>query len=110
MNIETSTAVLLALVVISGCIGQTTTTTTVTSTTTLATTTVQSLPMENETSCSNDIDCACGVHTDTGRCFYGNSRYVDVTRQCPDFCSGYAGNLRIKCVEGECVQVTTEWK
>jgi len=57
-----------------------------------------------ELSCQQDSDCACGVHKETRDCFYGNSRFVDTGEQCPDYCSGIAGNLEIKCVGGRCVQ------
>ncbi len=57
--------------------------------------------------CEKDGDCACGRHTMTGNCFYGNADYVDTSRQCPDFCTGIAGNLRIVCVNDECKQITT---
>jgi hypothetical protein len=29
-----------------------------------------------------------------------------VKKQCPDFCSGIAGHLRIVCDKGRCVQVS----
>lgn len=54
--------------------------------------------------CNYDGDCACGVHIDTGACFYGNKDYVG-PGLCPDFCSGFAGNLIIKCIDNECKQV-----
>ncbi len=60
--------------------------------------------LDNEKSCSVDADCACGTNIRTLQCFYGNKNYV-AAKQCPDFCSGFAGNLEIKCVKNECVQV-----
>lgn len=57
--------------------------------------------------CETDEDCACGRHTTTGNCFYGNVNYVNTTSQCPDFCTGIAGNFRIGCVKNECKQVRT---
>lgn len=61
-------------------------------------------------SCADDSDCACGgVDRNTGRCFLGNieyqKRYVDMSRQCPDFCSGIAGNLVTRCVDSKCMQM-----
>jgi hypothetical protein len=52
-------------------------------------------PQNPESYCKQDSDCACGVHVTTGECFYGNEDYVDTSRQCPDFCTGIAGNLEI---------------
>lgn len=57
-----------------------------------------------QTSCAQDSDCACGKNIATGECFYGNKDYVNVSQQCPDFCTGIAGNLEIKCVDNKCVQ------
>ena len=57
--------------------------------------------------CEQDADCACGAYINTGDCFYGNNNYVNTLQQCPDFCTGFAGNLRIKCVNNECKQVST---
>jgi len=59
-------------------------------------------PVPSEKYCAQDADCACGVSKATGDCFYGNKLYVDTTRQCPDFCTGIAGNLILKCVDNEC--------
>lgn len=58
--------------------------------------------------CGDDGDCACGRHIRTGNCFYGNADYVDTSRQCPDFCTGIAGHLRIGCVKNECKQITAQ--
>jgi len=55
--------------------------------------------------CSQDSDCACGVHAVTGECFYGNAAFVDTERQCPDFCTGIAANLAIRCISSECRHV-----
>ncbi|MFH1126888.1 MAG: hypothetical protein V1718_02145 [archaeon] len=63
--------------------------------------------MASETSCEKDEDCACGVHKTTGDCFYGNRDYVDTDKQCPDFCTGIAGNLKIRCIENICTQTVT---
>ena len=54
--------------------------------------------------CYTEEDCACGVHVETGDCFYGNKDFVIETEECPDFCSGIAGNLVIECIEGKCTQ------
>jgi eight-cysteine-cluster-containing protein len=61
-------------------------------------------------SCSSDSDCVCGgVEKSTGRCFLGNREYyeknVDKSKQCPDFCSGIAGNLVVRCVDDKCIQM-----
>ncbi len=62
----------------------------------------------DELSCNSNTDCICGVHINTEDCFYGNKNYVntDSSKTCPDFCSGIAGNLEIKCVENKCKQVS----
>jgi putative hemolysin len=65
---------------------------------------------QTEEFCRSDEDCACGTHVKTGKCFYGNKLYVDTTKQCPDFCSGFAGNLMIQCVNDECRQVPAKAK
>jgi len=54
--------------------------------------------------CESESDCACGTLLETGGCFYGNKKYVNTVDQCPDFCSGFAGNLYIKCEGNECLQ------
>ncbi len=61
-------------------------------------------PPKDESHCNTDRDCACGTHIKTGECFYGNKDYVNEEKQCPDFCSGIAGNLAIKCVNSTCNQ------
>lgn len=58
-----------------------------------------------ETKCDADEDCACGTNIMTGECFTGNKEYVNVTRQCPDFCTGIAGNFKTRCVEHVCRNV-----
>ncbi|MCX6695054.1 MAG: hypothetical protein NTU61_01995 [Candidatus Altiarchaeota archaeon] len=84
----------------------TSTTTLTTITTTTATTTPTTLSTVNpETYCETDSDCACGVHKTTGDCFLGNSKYVDVVRQCPDFCNGFAGDRDVGCVNNTCMSV-----
>jgi hypothetical protein len=67
---------------------------------------VKTIPVPvSETACTTDADCACGTHKDTGACFYGNKEFVNVKRQCPDFCTGIAAMFEIKCVNKECKQV-----
>ncbi len=61
-----------------------------------------------ETYCEEDADCACGVHWQTGNCFVGNQNYVDTETQCPDYCTGIAGNLETTCVQNKCT--TTQAK
>lgn len=56
--------------------------------------------------CRKDADCACGVKKSTQECFYGNKEYVDESFQCPDFCSGFGGNLLIRCIKNKCQQAT----
>ena len=56
-----------------------------------------------QSNCVTTADCACGVHKETRECFYGNKEYVDTAAQCPDFCTGIAGNLEIVCSENRCV-------
>ena len=102
MKIETIILIALALTAASGCIRQTATNAT---TTTTIETSLQPFPVENETFCVKDADCACGVHAKTGECFYGSRRFVDESKQCPDFCTGFSGNLRVKCINQECKQV-----
>ena len=52
--------------------------------------------------CEKDTDCACGTHIQTGECFRGNKKYVNETKQCPDYCSGIAGNLINRCTNNKC--------
>lgn len=58
--------------------------------------------------CDSVADCACGVHVKTGDCFYGNKAYVDTEKQCPDFCTGIAGNFELRCINSQCVSVPKE--
>lgn len=51
--------------------------------------------------CTQDSDCKCGTNIHTGRCEFGVSD-IDERKQCPDFCSGISGMLRIVCKEGTC--------
>jgi hypothetical protein len=66
--------------------------------------------MENPSFCNVDADCTCGgIDRNTENCFIGNKLYasknVDFTRDCPDFCTGIAGNLETNCVENKCQSV-----
>lgn len=53
-------------------------------------------------SCQTDEDCACGVDKETGQCAFGNKNFIDTSRQCPDFCTGIAGHIKIKCINNLC--------
>lgn len=66
---------------------------------------IQQKPSEKY--CEQDTDCVCGVHINTEDCFYGNKNYVNTKQQCPDFCTGITGTLRIECIDNECTQVST---
>ncbi|GIW67061.1 MAG: hypothetical protein KatS3mg096_560 [Candidatus Parcubacteria bacterium] len=52
--------------------------------------------------CQSDADCACGVDKETKKCAFGNKNFIDTSKQCPDFCSGIAGQFIIKCVNNIC--------
>ncbi len=69
--------------------------------------------LENPSFCNVDADCTCGgIDKKTDNCFVGNKLYasknVDMSRDCPDFCSGIAGHLETKCVNKECKNVPRE--
>ncbi len=55
--------------------------------------------------CQTDADCACGVDKETKKCAFGNKRFIDTSRECPDFCTGFTGQFRIKCVNNVCTPV-----
>jgi hypothetical protein len=55
--------------------------------------------------CKADSDCACGTDIATHKCAFGPAPKIDTSRQCPDFCTGIAGHMKIACVEGTCKQV-----
>jgi eight-cysteine-cluster-containing protein len=55
--------------------------------------------------CKEDGDCTCGINVITKECDYGIAECIDVLQQCPDFCTGIAGNLKIVCKDNQCVQV-----
>ncbi|MCX8200134.1 MAG: DUF333 domain-containing protein [Candidatus Micrarchaeota archaeon] len=52
--------------------------------------------------CAADDDCACGTHIKTRECFVGSKDFVNVQAQCPDYCTGIAGNLEVRCVNNQC--------
>jgi hypothetical protein len=55
--------------------------------------------------CKTDEDCACGINKETGECSFGNKNFIDTSIECPDFCSGIAGQFKIICKNNQCVQV-----
>ena len=55
--------------------------------------------------CKVDADCVCGTDKETHKCAFGPAARIDTGRQCPDFCTGIAGRMKIACVEGTCRQV-----
>lgn len=62
--------------------------------------------------CESDNDCICdGYDTKADKCFVGNRQYyglfVDKERDCPDFCTGIAGDRGVKCVDSKCAIVKT---
>jgi len=61
--------------------------------------------------CENDSECICdGTDILTGNCFVGNieyyNRYVDKSKDCPDFCTGIAGNMETRCKNHQCQVVS----
>ena len=62
----------------------------------------------SETACSTDSDCACGTHITTGDCFAGNKAFVNVEKQCPDYCTGIAAMFETRCVDNNCKIVRIE--
>lgn len=66
-----------------------------------------SLEQKERVYCNNDQDCICGgTDKQTGQCFVGNKDYyeknVDKDKNCPDFCSGIANNLAVRCFDNTC--------
>ena len=55
--------------------------------------------------CREDADCTCGINVITKECDYGIAECINELQQCPDFCTGIAGNLEIVCKDNQCVQV-----
>jgi len=55
--------------------------------------------------CETDSDCVCGVKKGTKECAFGNRKFIDTTFQCPDYCSGIAGQFELSCgASGYCKQ------
>ncbi|MBU0460973.1 MAG: eight-cysteine-cluster domain-containing protein, partial [Nanoarchaeota archaeon] len=58
--------------------------------------------------CEEDSDCVCGGKDVDRSCFLGNrayyDKYVDKSKDCPDFCTGIAGNLVLRCLGNKCTQ------
>lgn len=65
---------------------------------------VQQPTLEKMKYCETVDDCACGTLKTDGSCFAGNKDYVNTQEQCPDFCSGIAGNLKLTCENNQCKQ------
>ncbi len=66
--------------------------------------------LEDPLLCNVDADCVCGgIDPKTDNCFVGNklydSKYVDHSRDCADFCTGIAGHLETKCVDHKCQNI-----
>lgn len=62
--------------------------------------------------CDQDSDCICrGVEKLRNVCFIGNKRYyethIDPDEPCPasDFCNGPEGELVIRCIANQCMQM-----
>lgn len=64
--------------------------------------TIDKTPPVNDKYCNSLDDCACGKKIGTGECFFGNKQFVNVQDQCPDFCTGIAGNFELKCISNKC--------
>ncbi len=52
--------------------------------------------------CAADSDCACGRSVDSSQCLYGNKKYVDPSKKCPEYCNGTAGEFPLTCVANQC--------
>lgn len=59
--------------------------------------------------CEIDADCICDGQDPDGGCFLGNKeyykKYVDKSEDCPNFCTGVAGNMVVRCIDNKCVQM-----
>jgi hypothetical protein len=62
--------------------------------------------IEDPAYCLTSSDCACGTDIATGECAVGNVNYIDVKKQCPDFCGGISGDLEVRCVDNKCSQLS----
>ena len=60
--------------------------------------------VESAQYCDRDSDCSCGTDINSGQCAYGNKKYINETKQCPDYCSGIAGDKEIICENHKCTQ------
>jgi len=60
---------------------------------------------EDKRYCQTDADCACGVDKETRECAIGNKKYIDTSKECPDFCGGIAGHFKLVCKENKCTFV-----
>ena len=60
---------------------------------------------EDKRYCQTDADCACGVDKETRECAIGNKKYIDTSKECPDFCEGIAGHFKLICKENKCTFV-----
>lgn len=58
--------------------------------------------------CITDQDCECGTHIATGECFVGSRSFVNVEKQCPDYCTGIAGMFETRCVNHQCKTIRKE--
>ncbi|MEM0438184.1 MAG: DUF333 domain-containing protein [Candidatus Micrarchaeia archaeon] len=58
--------------------------------------------------CAADSDCGCGTHIITGECFVGSRPFVNVEKQCPDYCTGISAMFETKCVNHQCKIVKKE--
>ncbi|MEM4240037.1 MAG: hypothetical protein QXM31_04580 [Candidatus Woesearchaeota archaeon] len=70
-------------------------------------------PERGSNYCDVDEDCVCdGFDTRKDQCFVGNRQYydlfVDKERDCPDFCTGIAGDKGVRCIENACMIVKLE--
>ena len=66
----------------------------------------EELQNDPERFCKTDEDCACGIDKVTRKCAFGNKNFIDTSIECPDFCSGIAGQFKIICKNNQCVQVS----
>lgn len=56
--------------------------------------------------CTSVADCACGRDAANGACAVGRKECIDASSQCPDFCTGITGKMRLECVNQLCALVT----
>jgi putative hemolysin len=61
--------------------------------------------------CAFDVDCGCGYLVGGEDCVPANKAYLDANRTCqgPD-CYGMRGTISIKCIAGQCEQVSADGK